>query len=134
MVDKRLGKMALLRAHAVPPTFFGAPEAEAVVISWGSNRQIVEEALERLAADGIKGAALHFGQVYPLTAEMIAPYRLNAKTLICVENNAGGQFAGLLKREFGLRVAHAILKYNGECFTVEEVHDRLKPLFSGSKT
>jgi 2-oxoglutarate ferredoxin oxidoreductase subunit alpha len=61
---------------------------------------------------------------------MIAPYGLASKILICVENNAEGQFAGLLKRELGISVTHSVLKYNGECFTVEELFSRLKPLIS----
>jgi pyruvate/2-oxoacid:ferredoxin oxidoreductase alpha subunit len=61
---------------------------------------------------------------------MIAPYRLESKKLICVENNAGSQFAGLLKRELGLDVTHPLLKYNGECFTVEELYQSLKNLLS----
>jgi 2-oxoglutarate ferredoxin oxidoreductase subunit alpha len=56
---------------------------------------------------------------------MVAPYGLEGKTLICVENNAQGQFAGLLKRELGLDVAHPVVKYNGECFTVEELFQTL---------
>ena len=112
MVEKRMRKMALLQEDAVPPTFHGAPDAVSFVLSWGSNRLLVEEAVDRLTGDGIRVAALHFGQVYPLTAAMVAAYGLAAKTLICVENNAHGQFSGLLKRELGLVAAHAVLKYN----------------------
>jgi len=59
---------------------------------------------------------------------MVAPYGLEGKTLICVENNARGQFAGLLKRELGLDVTHPVVKYNGECFTVEELFQTLKSI------
>jgi len=130
MVDKRLGKMALLQKECVPPTFCGELDAEAIILSWGSNRLIVEEVILKLTGEGIRASALHFGQIWPLTSEMIAPYRLDSKVLICVENNAGGQFACLLRREFGLHVAHTLLKYNGECFTVAELQARLKKLLS----
>jgi len=130
MVDKRLGKFALLREVAVPPTRYGDPDAEAVILCWGSNKLIVKEAAERLTGQGVAAAALHFGQVWPLAAEMVAPHRLAERKLICVENNARGQFAELLKRELGLDVDHRILKYNGECFTVEELYQRLKGLLS----
>ena len=130
MVDKRLKKFMLLRKEAVPPTFYGDPDAAAFILCWGSNKLIVKEAAERLDGEGISTAALHFGQVYPLTTEMIAPYRLERKKRICVENNAGGQFAELLKRELGLAIDHRILKYNGECFTVEELCRSLKDLLS----
>jgi len=128
MVDKRLKKMGLLKQEAILPTFYGAMDAAAVVICWGSNRLIVKEAAERLNADGLSVCVLHFGQVYPLTPAMIAPYRLEAKRRICVENNATGQFAGLLKRELGIAVDQNVLKYDGDCFTVEELYQTLKSL------
>lgn len=130
MVDKRLKKGELLKKDAVPPTLYGNRNAPSIILCWGSNKLIVKEALEKLTLEGMNAAALHFGQVYPLTADMVAPYRLASKKLICVENNAGGQFAGLLKRELGLDVAHPVLKYNGECFTVEELYKILKALLA----
>ncbi len=128
MVDKRLKKFEMLASDFRPPTFYGGMNAAAVIVSWGSNKLIVKEALEKIMKDGQKASALHFPQVYPLNADMIAPYGLEGKRLICVENNARGQFAGLLKRELGLDVAHLVLKYNGECFTVLELYDELKRL------
>ena len=125
MVEKRLKKFELLRKDFVPPTFYGNKNAPSIILCWGSNKLIVKEALEKLTQEGINAAALHFGQVYPLTADMVAPYGLEGKTLICVENNARGQFAGLLKRELGIDVAHPVVKYNGECFTVEELFQTL---------
>jgi len=128
MMDKRLGKRELFIKKAVPPTFCGDREAESYVLCWGSNKLIVKEAVEGLAGEGIRLAGLHFGQVYPLTAGMIHPYGLGSRRLICVENNAGGQFAALLRRELSLDVAHSVLKYNGECFTVEELRQSLKDI------
>ncbi|HYA13244.1 MAG TPA: 2-oxoacid:acceptor oxidoreductase subunit alpha [Syntrophales bacterium] len=128
MVDKRLKKFELLRKDAVPPTLYGDAKVASIILCWGSNKLIVKEAVDKLTGEGIKTALLHFGQVYPLTEEMIAPFGLQSKKLICVENNARGQFAGLLKRELELNVAHPVLKYNGECFTVEELYQILKNL------
>jgi 2-oxoglutarate/2-oxoacid ferredoxin oxidoreductase subunit alpha len=126
MVDKRRKKTALLQKEAVSPTLYGQKDAASVVLCWGSTKHIVKEAAERLAGDGISAAVLHFGQVYPLTSEMIAPYGLEDKRLVCVENNAGSQFARLLKSELGLVVDRSILKYDGDCFTVEELYRALK--------
>jgi pyruvate/2-oxoacid:ferredoxin oxidoreductase alpha subunit len=121
-------KFELLRNEAVPPTYYGKKDATTVIMCWGSNKLIVKEALGRVLQEGGNAAALHFGQVYPLTEDMISPYGLGSKKLICVENNAQRQFAGLLKRELGRGVEHHVLKYNGECFTVEELYQMLKPL------
>jgi len=130
MVDKRLKKFAMLARDFMPPTFYGDRNAASVVVCWGSNKLIVKEALEKMIKDGQSISALHFAQVYPLTEAMVAPYGLETKRLICVENNARGQFAGLLKSELGLNVAHPVLKYNGECFTVLELYCELKKLLT----
>ncbi|HNQ01437.1 MAG TPA: 2-oxoacid:acceptor oxidoreductase subunit alpha [Syntrophales bacterium] len=124
MVDKRLRKLEGLRKEAVMPSRSGDRRAPTVLVSWGSNRQIVDEAVEALRAEGIAVSSAHFGQVYPLTPQMARG--LSRKRLICIENNATGQFGRLLRRELGLKAAHQVLKYNGECFTVAELVERVK--------
>lgn len=133
MMDKRLGKLDLLKKEAVAPSLHGDPDAASVVLCWGSNRLIATEAAERLVADGLSVCVLHFGQVYPLTEAMVAPYSLEKKKRICMENNATGQFAGLLKRELALSMDHLVLKYDGDCFTVEELYGTLKGLLMGGE-
>ncbi len=126
MVEKRLRKMEGIRQEAVMPSRFGDRKAAAVLISWGSNQHIVNEAVEALQAEGKSVAARHFAQVYPLTPKMARG--LSRKCLICIENNATGQFAQLLRRELGLKVDHLVLKYNGECFTVAELVEKVKQI------
>ena len=126
MVEKRLRKFDFLRKETVMPSFTGNEASDVIVINWGSNKMIVEEAVRRLIGEGVSAGALHFSQVYPLTQEMAAPWNLKGKRLLSVENNATGQFAALLKRELGLTVDHQILKYNGECFTVRELSQTLR--------
>jgi len=121
MVDKRMKKLESLKRNALMPTLFGPADAGTFLICWGSNKMIVKEAREKLAEKGKTAAALHFRQVYPLTPEMVSSYNLGGKKLIAVENNSTGQFAQLLKRELGLEVPDRILKYDGTCFTVDEI-------------
>jgi len=126
MVDKRLRKLEGLQKEAVMPSRFGDQKARTILISWGSNRLIVNEAVEALQAKGIAAASVHFGQVWPLTPKMARG--LSRKKLICIENNATGQFAQLLRRELGLTVHQRVLKYNGECFTVAELVERIRKI------
>ena len=126
MVEKRLRKYDGLRKEAVMPSRFGDRKAKTLLISWGSNRLIVNEAVEALQAEGMTVASVHFGQVWPLTPKMARG--LSRKRLIGIENNATGQFAQLLRRELGLKVDHLVLKYNGECFTVEELVEKVRKI------
>jgi 2-oxoglutarate ferredoxin oxidoreductase subunit alpha len=129
MVDKRLGKFAGIREEAVAPTLMGSPDADVFLVCWGSNGPIVREAVAKLAGEGVRLGALHFGQIYPLTPGMIGSFDLPRKKLISIENNATGQFAALLKRELDIPVAERILKYDGTCFTVSELCGKIRKFF-----
>jgi 2-oxoglutarate ferredoxin oxidoreductase subunit alpha len=130
MMEKRLSKRKRIELEAVLPSFWGDPDAPVVICCWGSTRLIVVEAAERLAGEGLRTAVLHFGQAYPLTAAMVAPYGLESRRLICVENNASGAFADLLESELKLAVERRILKSDGDCFTAEELCRSLKGLLA----
>ena len=125
MVAKRMGKFDDIKRLSEKPVLTGDPDAETFLLSWGSNRLIVAEAVQRLLAQGKKIGGLHFGQVYPLFEDMVAAFSLRGKRILCIENNATGQFAGLLKRELGIETDRRILKVNGECFTVAEICERV---------
>lgn len=125
MHEKRLSKMTGVRKEALLPTEIGnITHADTVVVAWGSNRGVLEEALERLKDKSIAG--IHFHQVFPLPAK--AKKLLAKKKVAVLENNAAGQFAHLLATEYDVTVAENILKYDGDPFSVEEVVTRLKAI------
>ncbi len=125
MHEKRLSKMVGIRKETLIPTEIGAvAEAETVIVTWGSNRGVLEEALELSGRSDMAG--LHFSQVYPLPEK--AKKLLAKKKVVVMENNATGQFAHLLQLEYGITVSENILKYNGDPFSVEEVVAKLKKL------
>ncbi|MDD2766793.1 MAG: 2-oxoacid:acceptor oxidoreductase subunit alpha [Candidatus Moranbacteria bacterium] len=125
MHEKRLGKIKGIREEALLPTEIGdVHHAEMIVISWGSNKGVLEEALIHIDDERIAG--VHFSQVYPLpenTKKLFAK-----KKVVVLENNASGQFANLLKLEYGIKISESILKYDGDPFFVEEVVKRFKTL------
>lgn len=123
MHEKRLRKFVSIRSEAIPPTVIGdTKEAETLIVTWGSNRGVIEEALETLGDGSV--AALHFSQVYPLPEGTKKFFR--GKSIVVVENNATGQFANLLRLEYGIKVSENILKYDGNPFSVEEVIEKLE--------
>ncbi len=123
MVEKRLRKMELMKKEATAPILSGPKDSRNIVISWGSNFEIVGEAVRSLGREDL--AHLHFSQLYPLHPDTGRILR-EAKKTILVENNATGQFGKLLRQETGIEMTHRVLKYNGLPFSVEEVEARLK--------
>ncbi len=123
MVDKRLARTKFLVEEAIGPTLWPQEsDSKHLVICWGSTLPIVQEALERIGRDDL--GLLHFSQVFPLHPAAAQPIG-KAQTRICLENNAGGQFARLLKTYADIEVDHTILKYSGAAFTVEEIVTRI---------
>ena len=59
-------KLAALQKTLKPPPIFGDPEGDLLVIGWGSTRGAIEEAVERLRAEGLKVSAMHLRFLNPL--------------------------------------------------------------------
>jgi 2-oxoglutarate ferredoxin oxidoreductase subunit alpha len=94
-------------------------------VCWGSTYNVAKEAVENLGRDDF--ALLHFKQVYPLPDET-RDYLQRAEKTIIVENNATAQFARLIKLNTGIDIESRILKYDGLCFSVEELTEELNGL------
>lgn len=122
MVNKRLfKKLPLISKEIEPPSFYGHSNSEIVIVGWGSTYGVMKEAVDKLRANW-NIAMLHFSEIYPLPPTNKFNY-LNvlksAKMTICVENNATGQFARLIRAEAGYTFNRLISKYDGRPFTVE---------------
>jgi len=126
MVEKRLRKLALLNQLTLAPEYFGPVSADLLLVCWGSAGDAVNEAAELLAARGIRAAALHFSQVWPLVPDQFLTYLQQVRTVLCVEGNATGQFARLLRRECGFAVHGQIGRFDGLPLTPEFILRRLE--------
>jgi len=62
----RSRKLAALQATLVPPRIHGAPEGDLLVVGWGSTLGSIEEAVDRLIADGEKVSSVHVRFLSPL--------------------------------------------------------------------
>jgi len=121
MVEKRLKRLELIK-NEIEPELIGKERYKTLIVSFGSTKGVVKESLEKLNKRNI--SFLHFKQVWPLHNKTIE-YLKRAKKIVVVENNVTGQFANLLKKEFGINIEN-ILKYSGLPFSVEELVKKLK--------
>lgn len=122
MLDKRLTKkMLLLRKDIEPPLFYGSDNPEIVLVGWGSTYGVIKETVDALS--GVrKIAMLHFSEVYPLPSTRNFDYLgllQKAKTTVCVEGNATGQFAQIMRTETGFTFNRLVNRYDGRPFTLE---------------
>ena len=134
MVNKRLfKKIPFIRNEIEPPLFYGSAEPEVVITCWGSTFGILKESVDELLK-AEKIAMLHFSEIYPLPTHLPLPgmekkrgridfldILRSAKKTICVEQNATGQFAKLLRAETGFKFDASINRYDGRPFLLEEM-------------
>lgn len=132
MVQKRyFRKLLLLRQEIEPPRLEGHSAPELLLIGYGSTYGVLQEVVAALAGKQAV-ALLHFSEVWPFPPPDKFDYpRIlkQAMRCICVENNATGQFARLLKAEIGFDCLSRVNKYDGRPFTIEGLLGEINAYF-----
>jgi 2-oxoglutarate ferredoxin oxidoreductase subunit alpha len=121
MVEKRLGKYRGMYGEVMPPEILGDDKPDLLLISWGSSRGAVLEAASLLRKEGKRIKTLAFSQVWPLVPEQFLPAFQEARDVVCVEGNATGQMAGLIRRETSFHIEKRVLRYDGLPHTPESI-------------
>ena len=121
MVEKRLRKEQGIMAEVVPPEFQGEESPDLLLVTWGSSKGSVMEAAAKLRNDSTRVGILHFSQVWPLVPDQFLGYLESAGEVICVEGNAYGQLARLIRRETGFGFHRRVLRYDGLPITPEYI-------------
>ncbi len=79
-------KLAALQKTLRPPTVFGDPTGDLLVIGWGSTKGAIEEAVEELREEGKRVSSLHLTFIQPMPPgikEILSGF----KKIITIENN-----------------------------------------------
>lgn len=96
-------------------------EGENLIISWGSNKLSILEAMKHL--NGWR--YLHISYLNPFPKEVKSIIE-NSKRVVLIEHNHTSQLGQLIKKEIGLDISDKILKHSGEPFRPEEIVRSLK--------
>ncbi len=126
LTNKLLKKRDAILNDISTPWLSQYEPAKNLVIGWGSSFGVINDALKLLNVTSHSATHMHFHEVYPLDADFIRNIREKHENVICVENNATGQFASLLKMEADIKVDHKVLKYNGRPFYLDELAKELE--------
>lgn len=124
-VDKRLKKVQAIAKIAIPPVITGAEAADITFVSFGSLKGVLGEAVATLTKGGMKVKHIHFAWVYPMPGN-IGAMLTKEKRLICVEQNATGQLASVIKEATGITIKEQWKKYDGRQWTIEEILEKVK--------
>ena len=125
MVDTRQAKIDYI-SNVIPDVKVeGNPDADLLVVGWGSTHGHLISAVNTINKTGQKVALAHFNYINPLpknTAEVIKKYK---KVVVCELNS--GQFASFLRT----KVPGEYLQYNkvqGQPFSASELEEHISSL------
>ncbi|MDO8563307.1 MAG: transketolase C-terminal domain-containing protein, partial [Candidatus Limnocylindria bacterium] len=134
MMAKRMGKLDLI-ARTIPAdqqyTLHGPADAELTVVSWGSPKGTILDAMKLLEAQGMKINFVQCRLMKPFPAGPIEALLRRAKRLVLVEENYSGQLGSLIAEHTGVRIEQRILKYDGRPFSEDELVRALANVYAG---
>ena len=126
MMDKRMRKEGGMVAQSLPPELHGDDDARTLLICWGSTYLPCREAVDVLRMRGVSAAMLHFAQIWPLDPDAIREQIGSRERVICVEGNAWGQLAMILREQQVIGDAELLTRYDGLPLTAAEIADRVE--------
>jgi 2-oxoglutarate ferredoxin oxidoreductase subunit alpha len=119
-MDKRFAKHEDMRNEMRPPEATH-PECDLMLVSWGSSRGAVSEAVSELRKVGVDAGHAHFTDIWPFPRDAAAAIIGKAKRFFMVEQNYTSQMGKLIRQETGLKPSGFILKYDGRPFYPKEI-------------
>ncbi len=134
MMEKRMGKIELADKE-IPIServnFFGPENADITVLSWGSTKGAILDAMDWLKADGISVNFLQLRLIHPFPTEYVTRVLSKAKKIVGVEMNYSGQLVGIARERTCIPIEQLVVKYNGRPMSSEELYDALKMIHDG---
>jgi 2-oxoglutarate/2-oxoacid ferredoxin oxidoreductase subunit alpha len=134
MMDKRTGKLSLIDKE-VPfefkANFFGDKNSENIVVSWGSPKGAIIEALNQLKEEGYSLGFLQLRMLLPFPSTQVAELLRGKKRVVDVEDNHNAQLGGVITENTTIKPTHYILKYTGRPMMTTEVYGALKAILDG---
>ncbi len=134
MMEKRMGKVELADKE-IPLderlNFFGPEDADITVVSWGSTKGAILDAMDWLKEDGISVNFLQIRLVHPFPTEHVAKLLSKAKKVVGVEMNFSGQLIGIVRERTCIPIEQLVVKYNGRPMSAEEIYDALRTIHEG---
>lgn len=129
-MDKRMRKLETCAANDMPkPVLFGPKNADLTIVSWGSNKGAILEAMKNVKNVNY----LHLTWMSPFPSQETAKLLKKARHVLNIECNYTAQMGGLIHEKTGIAVKNNLLKYDGRPFYPEEIVAEIKKVLSSKK-
>jgi 2-oxoglutarate ferredoxin oxidoreductase subunit alpha len=129
MMDKRESKLELaLKTIPQEDQTVSFGTAEYCIISWGSTKGPILDAIEMLKKEGCNIGFIQVKLLQPFPKDHLKSLLKNSKIIIDIEANQSAQLGSLLNENLDRKVDYYILKYTGRPMTSTEIYDSLKKI------
>jgi len=129
MLEKRMRKLVTADKEISVQervSFFGDKDAAMTIVSWGSPKGAIMEAMERLRGEGYRVNFLQVRMPHPLPKDYITEILNKGQKKVAVEGNYSSQLAGVIREHTGIAMDYYVLKWNGRPVSLNETYDALK--------
>lgn len=124
-MQKRMQKLQTCAQKNMPkPVLYGPKKADLTIVSWGSNKGVILEALKHFSNVNF----LHITWISPFPVQAVKNILEDAHLILNVECNVTAQMSGLIKEYTGIGIKHNLLKYDGRPFCPEEIITKIKKM------
>ncbi|MFQ5492753.1 MAG: 2-oxoacid:acceptor oxidoreductase subunit alpha [Candidatus Dojkabacteria bacterium] len=134
MFEKRMRKYSTILSELPDPEVFGDQENPSIcIISWGSNKGVILDAMAELEDGNTpdnRMVFVHYSYVWPIKPDTALEMMKKASHTLAIENNYGGQFAGLFQKVTGVQITDRLTKYDSRPFYLEDIVDYLTDIMS----
>ena len=133
MMDKRLERFTqILENIPKDEQILSHFTGDLTVISWGSTKGPIIEAIEMLKNEGINIGFIQLKLLHPFPKETLESLLKDCKTLIDIESNQTAQLGSLIKQNMLKEPDYYVLKYTGRAMTCNELYDSLKKIVNNN--
>jgi 2-oxoglutarate ferredoxin oxidoreductase subunit alpha len=135
MMEKRLKKLELVDKEVplqMKVNFFGDKDSENIVVSWGSSKGAIIEALNQLKDEGYSLGFVQVRMIHPLPSVYLNQLLQGKKRVIDIEDNATAQLGGVITQYALVKPNYYILKYTGRPMMTTEVYEAIKAVLNGT--
>ena len=129
-MNKRMQKLQTCAKEDMPaPKLFGPKKADLTIVSWGSNKGAILEAIKHFKNVNF----LHLTWANPFPTQAVKKVLEKAKRVLNVECNYSAQMSGLIREKTGIEIKNNLLKYDGRPFYPEEIIDQINKVLPSKK-
>jgi 2-oxoglutarate ferredoxin oxidoreductase subunit alpha len=136
MMDKRLSKLELA-LREIPDedkaVRYGRSDQSLglTLISWGSTKGAILDALDRLALEGKQIQFVQVRLMHPFPKDLLENLLSDARILVDIEMNHTSQLGSLILEYLHRPIDYRIVKYNGRPMSASEIYNALVLILRG---